>query len=254
MIFMNTPVKKRLWIKSLSTVLGLSLLIPCALAEARIAFQAPTGLKVPGRRVAGGSRTQRCISENNTKLTALVPQSNIGLTTLANPVLFFYVPQTGSTLELVVHDEKQKIVKQYYKPSSNAGIVPIPLNKMNLEVGKQYRWFFSVVCNNRERSKDLVVDGAIKRIQPQQQLITQLKGATPQERVNLYAQFGIWQDALTSLAQLHSSRPNDPQFKADWKSLLTAEGVNLEQEASTKLLTEPLLLGNQAPQPISQPL
>lgn len=253
---MNNLVKKRLWIKILSTAFGFSLLFPYASAEARrIAFNAPTGLKVPGRRVVGGSRsTLRCISENNTKLTALVPESNIGLTTSANPVLFFYVPQTsGSTLELVVQDEKQKFVKQYYKPSGNAGIVAIPLNKMNLEVGKQYRWFFTVVCNNRERSKDLVVDGAIKRIQPQQQLITQLKSATLQERANLYAQNGIWQDALASLAQLHSSRPNDPQFKADWKSLLTAEGVNLEQD-STQLVTEPLLSGNQAPQPISQPM
>lgn len=249
---MNTRVKQRLWKKSLTIIVGLSFLIPSTIAEARIAFQVPAGLTVPGRRVAGASRTTLCTSKGQ-HLTAIVPKSNIGLTTLANPVLFFYVPPSSeSALELVVQDEKQNFVKQYYKPSGNGGVVAIPINKTSLEVGKQYRWFFSVVCNARERSKDLSVKGGIKRISPNPQLATQLKGATLNERVNLYAKAGIWQDALTTLVELRSQSPNDPQLKADWNTLLTAEGVNLEQE-SAQLVTQPLLLGNLAPQPIPEP-
>lgn len=251
---MKTFVKQRLWKKSLTIIIGLSFLIPSTIAEARIAFQAPAGLTVPGRRVAGASRTTLCTSKND-HLTAIVPKSNIGLTTQANPVLFFYVPPSSqSELELVVQDEKekQKFVKQHYKQSGNGGVVAIPINKTSLEVGKQYRWSFSVICNARERSKDLFVQGGIKRISPNPQLATKLKSATLNSRVNLYAQAGIWQDALTTLAQLRSERPNDPQLKADWNELLTAEGVNLEQ-VSAQLVTQPLLIGNQAPQPIPEP-
>ena len=241
---MNILAQQRLVTKLLPAILGLSFLIPLTTAEARITFNAPSGLGVPGRRVAGGARVDNnCLPENK-PLTAIVPQSNVGLTTLENPILFFYIPRTSAPeLELVVQTQDKRSVKQIYKPTGKAGVVGFSLKAATLEVGKEYHWFFAVICNPKQRSEDQVVDGAIKRIQTQPQLITKLKGATPQERGNVYAESGIWYDSLATLAQLLSSRPNDVQLKADWKALLTAQ--HLDKQAN-----EPLLEERERPQPI----
>jgi hypothetical protein len=234
---------------TLTAALGLSsVLIAFTPAEARITFKAPATLGQPGRRVAGAARNSQCFADTGSKrLTAIMPQSNVGFTTVANPVLLFYVPKTSSQaqLELVILDENKNnvVTKQYYKPSSKAGVVSIPLTTASLEVGKQYRWAFSVICNEKARSHDRVVEGAIKRIQPQAQLATQVKNANPQQVPHLYANAGIWQDSIASLASLRTSRPNDPQLKADWEALLKTEGTELAEVA-----TAPLLQGEEAPQ------
>ncbi|MBO3460379.1 DUF928 domain-containing protein [Aetokthonos hydrillicola Thurmond2011] len=242
----------RLWLKSVAVIFGLSFLVPWTTAQARIIFKAPDGLGVPGRRVAGGSRSiqQQCLSPNE-HLVAIVPKSNIVLTTQAKPVFFFYVPQTSATIEFVVQDNDQQVVlaKQIYKSTSKSGIVSIPLTQTSLEAGKQYRWFFSVICNPKERSQDKVVEGGIRRISPDSQLATKLKNASAKELVNIYAEAGIWQDSLGTLAQQLVSHPNDQGLKTDWKELLTAENVNLDKE-STKLLNEPLLPLQQTTDPI----
>ncbi|MBR8837842.1 MAG: DUF928 domain-containing protein [Stigonema ocellatum SAG 48.90 = DSM 106950] len=228
---MKTHLQRRVWTKPLAAILGFSFLIPFTTAEARITFNSPIGLGVPGRRVAGGARLPDCVSQKQQRLTAIVPKNNLGLTTAANPTLFFYIPQTTAPeLELVVHDNNKGVFKQSYKPIGKAGVIAVPLTQTSLEVGKEYHWFFSVICNPKERSQDQVVEGGIKRIQPSPQLMTKLKNATPEEQVNLYAAQGIWYDSLATLAQLVSSRPDNAQFKADWEALLTAQEVGLGQE------------------------
>lgn len=244
---MKSLYKQRLWAKLLFVVFGLSFLIPFTSAEARITFKAPEGLQAPGRRIAGGSRApqeKNCSSGQN-PLTAVVPNSNIGLTTQANPTFFFYVPQTSATLELVLHDQ-DKEYKQMYKSSGKGGIVSIPFNKASLEVDKVYRWSFSIVCNPKERSKDKFVEGAIKRIKTVPQLASKLATASPQQRANLYAEAGIWQDSLASLAQSLSSNPSNGELKAEWEALLTSNSVGLDN-----LVSEPLLAGQLKPQVIT---
>ena len=239
--------EQRLWTKLLFVVLGLSFLIPFTTAEARITFKPPDGLEAPGRRVAGGSRSpqERNCSSGQNPLTAIVPNSNTGLTTQANPTLFFYVPQTSATLELVLRDQ-DKEYKQTYKSSEKAGIVSIPFNQASLEVGKKYRWSFSIICNPKERSKDKFVEGGIKRIKTEAQLTNKLATASPEERANLYAEAGIWQDSLASLAKLLYSNPNNAQLKAEWQALLTSKSVGLDH-----LVSEPLVQGQQKPQVIT---
>ncbi|MCV3214081.1 DUF928 domain-containing protein [Plectonema radiosum NIES-515] len=239
--------EQRLWAKLLFVVFGLSFLIPLTPAEARITFKAPEDLQAPGRRVAGGSRSpqdKKCSSGQN-PLTAVVPNSNVGLTTQANPTFFFYVPQTSATLELVLRDQNKEY-KQTYKSSDKGGIVSIPFNKAPLEINKVYRWSFSIVCDPQERSKDKFVEGAIKRVKTAPQLASKLATASPQQRANLYAEAGIWQDSLASLAQSLSSNPNNGELKADWQALLTSSSVGLDN-----LVSEPLLPDQLKPQVIT---
>ncbi|MBD2436782.1 DUF928 domain-containing protein [Nostoc sp. FACHB-110] len=243
---MNQFLSKQLSTKIISGILGLSLLSSIAPAQAQIRIKLPN-LGVPGRRVPGGSRGENCVAKNQ-RLTALVPKSNLALTTVANPTLYFYIPENKATeLELIIQDENdQEVYKQNYKPNGSAGVVGINLPNNTLATDKMYRWNFSIICNTQDRSLDKLVEGGIKRIE-NSSLMSKLEKASLQERLNIFAEAGIWQDVLDTLAQLRYSHPQDTVFKEDWESLLTSQGVEFDQQ----LAQAPLVKEQNVMQPIN---
>jgi Domain of Unknown Function (DUF928) len=244
---MRNLAPSKLSTKVISGIVGLALLCSVAPVQAQINIKLPSTLKVPGRRVPGGSRGENCVAKRY-PLTALVPKSNIALTTVANPTLYFYIPQNQAPeLELVIQDENDEdVYKQSYKPNGNSGVVGISLPSNTLTKGQKYRWNFSIVCNTQDRSLDKLVQGAIQRVD-NSSLMSKLEKASPQERLNLFAEAGIWQDALDTLAKLRYSRPQDTALKADWQTLLTSQGVEFDQQ----LAQAPLVKEQNVMQPIN---
>ncbi len=195
-----------------------------------LAYISPS-LGIPSRRVPGASRARSCL-QSAESLTALTPEKNPVLTTAGNPVFFFYVPKTSArSLELVLQNPKndQQFYKATFKTSGEPGVVRLSLpansTKPPLKIGKEYHWSFSVICEPQDRSQDLVVEGSIQRMAPDQNLSVELEKAAPQERAVLYATAGFWQDTLATLAELRSSRPNDSGVTTDWKQLLKSVGL-----------------------------
>ncbi|BAY19146.1 hypothetical protein NIES21_50050 [Anabaenopsis circularis NIES-21] len=245
---MNNLLPRKFLSTAISAIVGLTILSSVVPVQAEVKINLPNLGKGPGRRVPGGSRGINCVAKNQ-YLTAIVPISNIGLTTIANPSLYFYIPDNKAPeVELVVQDEnEQEVYKQKYKPSGNAGVVGVSLPDNTLAKGQKYRWNFSIICNTQDRSLDKLVQGTIQRID-NPQLMSKLENASPQERLKLYAEAGIWQDALDTLAKLRYSRPQDSALKADWVSLLTTDGVKLD----TQVAQAPLVQGQNVLQPINQ--
>lgn len=215
--------------KVISGVTILALVCSIAPVQAQVKFKLPD-LGAPGRRVPGGSRGQNCIARSQ-RLTALIPKSNISLTTLSNPTLYFYIPQNQARqLELVITDEEdQQIYKQNYKSIGNPGVVGISLPMNTLKKSQTYRWSFSIICNTEDRSLDKLVNGAIERVN-NSTVLSKVEEAKPQERLSIYAEAGIWQDLLDTLAKLRYSNPYDTAFKADWESLLMSQGIEFDKQ------------------------
>ncbi|MBD2297028.1 MULTISPECIES: DUF928 domain-containing protein [Nostocales] len=245
---MNNLLSRKLLSTTISAIVGLAIVSSLVPVQAEVKINLPDLGKGPGRRVPGGSRGVNCVAKNQ-NLTAIVPISNIGLTTVANPTLYFYIPENKAPeVELVVQDDnEQEVHKQKYKPNGNAGVVGVSLPDNTLAKGQKYRWNFSIICNTQDRSSDKLVQGTIQRVD-NPQLMNKVDNASLPERLKLYADAGIWQDALNTLAQLRYSSPQDSALKADWVSLLTTEGVKLDTEvAEAPLVPETNLL-----QPINQ--
>lgn len=186
----------------------------------------------PGGRSPGGSRDPNCFNKKSS-IAALVPASAVGgLTTNPSPTLFVYVPETSAkTAEFVLRNENKKtIYKSIVKLSGKSEVVGIrlPASAPKLEMGKRYRWFFSVVCdaNAPDKSGNPFVQGWIQRAQPSRFLADQLKQASSRDRAQLYKQAGFWYEAVGALADLRRSRPNDSALKADWVSLLRSAGLD----------------------------
>ncbi|MBE9007820.1 DUF928 domain-containing protein [Fortiea sp. LEGE XX443] len=209
----------------------------------------PVQRKAPQNEDRGRSSVpvaNQCL-QGKLPLTALIPESQLGLTTLANPALFFYVPQTSAPeLELVVQNEnEQEVYIQKYKPSNKAGIISLRLPVNSLAVNKQYKWKLSLICNPTDKSQNKVVAGLVQRVLPDQQLVKKLQQATRQERAVLYAAAGIWHDALASVAQIRYLLPNNQGLASDWEGLLTARNVGLNRQ----IAQQPLILVSEILQP-----
>ncbi len=167
----------------------------------------------------------KCV-KGKIKLTALVPPNKIGRTVSEYPLFFFYLPQTDAPLaEFVLQDEKGK---QIYKTTLNinnlSGVIGISIpanqNVSPLEAGKNYRWSLALICDTEDRSADVSETGIVRRVELSADIRSQLEKADPRQKTVIYAENGIWQDALSTLAAARRANPNDAELTADWESLL----------------------------------
>jgi hypothetical protein len=206
---------------------------------------APTITVGGGRRNEGKCSQEPKASEQSTTepksldklLTPLLrsPVTDPQLTVSAHPTFLVYVPQTSAKgVELTLEDGNSKGI---YQTSVNLmgtpGIISIslPASAPELEIGKDYKWLVSVVCESGSPEDSFVV-GSVRRIQPDSSL-SQIDRAKPLDKVALYAKSGVWFDAVANLAALRKAQPNDPQVASTWENLL--KGAGLEAIANAPL-------------------
>lgn len=207
-----------------------------------------------GRRDGGASRSGPCTpTTERPNLTALVPTtlqrfepeetpfdpepdaslstytSVLTFTTEAQPMLWFYFPYEQSelfTLELILQDEDGNTLDRanFVPTEQGPGIVQIPLSsEVSLAEGERYQWYLYAHCAaSQPVEPPIYTQGWIERVPPPAALEPLLPGASERQRAALYAANGIWQDALTIVAERYRDHPQDPEVRADWVSLLTS--------------------------------
>jgi hypothetical protein len=196
-------------------------------------YEAPSNIGAPGRTREAGTRSlNRSCDSNAKQLTALLPKSQFGVTSAQYPTLFVYMPAFGTEalpmpVEFVLEaQDGQEVYKATFKTSGIPGLLtlgmPTRAGLSPLKVDEDYSWRFSVICNENERSQDIVVGGAVRRVELDSTLKEQLMLVSAKEQVELYAEAGIWQDALLTLVQLRRNNPKDLELAADWEKLLKA--------------------------------
>lgn len=176
---------------------------------------------------------------------ALVPSTKLnngdllwGLTVAERPQFWFSLPRDMTTKDAVEFVLKNNLGKEVYKTrlqdfNTPKGIVSfaIPQQTPPLQIGKTYNWSFSIYCDFKiVEDRPGNVRGKIQRVPISTTLKNKLANAkTPIEKANVYAQNGIWFDALTILAvNMRSKKEKD--ITSTWTQLL--EQVNLEQVVS----------------------
>lgn len=229
------------------------------------AFPAPPNEGAPGQRKGGAGRGLCPIGEGYEYLTALVPiiqgsssesetsgtttsESVFGLTVDEHPTFWFYIPYlltpkcyaefTLVEFELEDNELTDNKGKEIYKTTltdsgNSSGVVGIelPSTAAKLQAGKMYQWKLSYYPGIHN---PIAVSGWVQLVELDSSLENQLEQATSLEKAVIYAQAGIWYNALTELAESRIQDPEEEELKTEWEKLLKA--VDLEAIAQEPIL------------------
>ncbi|HEV3271665.1 MAG TPA: DUF928 domain-containing protein [Candidatus Methylacidiphilales bacterium] len=201
-------------------------------------FHAPAGDSggILPIRVGGGSRGG---AADDLSIEVLVPD-HVALTTQAQPSLYWYQSKEAKTqCEVSVTEPKNPKPLLLLKSSAvtPAGIHAIRLSKFDIKLKPNvvYRWSVAVVVDPRNRSQDIIANGVIKRIDPSPELAGKLGQASETDKPALYAENGIWYDALQSISDQIDHAPQDASLRQERAGLLKQigmDGVKMDADLS----------------------
>jgi Domain of Unknown Function (DUF928) len=172
----------------------------------------------------GGSRP--ACKDIQPTLTPIIPATSqsdgnvllSGKTTKNHPTFWFYIPYKSIDIQsatFTLQDRKKE--KPAFEKNVNIASTPalisisLPPTAPALENGKLYdlRLSTSVFCPPNRQLDTGFVEAQVIKENISQNLDNQLKRATPQQQVSIYAKAGFWYDALTTSAELKRTNPND---------------------------------------------
>lgn len=196
-------------------------------------FKPPVDNQPNPGTVGAGTRGNSCL--NKQVITALLPANKLGLTLNKQPTFFWKMPPTpirDAELSILKDKTEEVIYKTTLTLPEQPGIVSFTLPKTvaGLEANQTYRWYVTLICDIEDSSNNPFIEGLVKRIPPELKLseseLKSLEKADLLLKATIYANKGIWYDALNSLVKLRCDQPNDQIIKLNWEQFLESVGLN----------------------------
>ena len=186
----------------------------------------PPTTGAPSVRVTGGSRGS---GDTAITLDVLAPD-DIGVTTREQPSLFWFQSKPADAkfeLTLLQENKVKPLVQVTVERSTKAGIQRMKLSDhgVKLAPGVEYQWVVALVTDPNNRSSDLVASGVIKRVEPAADLKGKIAKATPESLAGVYAEAGIWYDALAVLSDQIEAQPENKSLREARSDLLRQVGL-----------------------------
>jgi hypothetical protein len=188
----------------------------------------------PGGRVGGSSRGLDSRAGDRLPVLSVLAPDHTGLTVQEQPSLYWYLSKsTTYPVELTIIDNQtiQPLIERRISGPIQPGVQRIRLADygMRLAAGVPYRWSVALVVDPENRSRDVLAGGVIERVALPEALRAQLAGAGEARTPYIYAEAGLWYDALAAISDLIDAAPNNPSLRSQRASLL--EQVQLAEVA-----------------------
>jgi len=183
----------------------------------------------PATRVGGGSRS----AGFNLRLNVLAP-SQTGYTLQGQPTVYWYVSEAIDTpVELtVISTESLRAASKpaleiTLKPPIAKGVHALRLAEhgVTLKPDIEYQWFVAVVRNPAQRSNDVLAGGTIKRVSADPAVQSKLKQTSPSQLPAVYAESGIWYDAIDQLSKQIGAGRDSRRSRTQRAELLDEVGL-----------------------------
>lgn len=191
----------------------------------------------PALRIGGGSRGEGCSlgGKGDLSLSVLAPD-HLGLTVQEQPSLYWFLSTaTACPIEVTLIDEQtiHPLLETRLTIPIQAGVQRLQLadHGIRLSIGMPYRWYVALVVDPENRSKDIIAGGAIERVLSSEALRTKLAGVGRSQAPSVYAEAGLWYDALAAISDLIDAQPTEPVLRQQRAALL-------EQVALPDIATE----------------
>jgi hypothetical protein len=178
-------------------------------------------------RIGGGTRGTA--DAPSVTLEVLAPD-HAGLTVSSQPTLYWFVSRRiENDAEFTIVDDASvdPLLELKLTPPIEPGIHALSLKEhgVSLKAGIPYQWFVAVVMDPAQRSYDIVAGGEIERVAKPSGLSSRLESAGADGTPQVYAEAGIWYDALDGLSSQIGSRPNDTGLRQQRADLLEQVGL-----------------------------
>ena len=179
----------------------------------------------PASRVGGGSRGG---SVGDFVLNVLAPD-HTGVTTQAQPTLYWYAsgPSIAKLEVTVIADAAELPVLSQNINLASGGVQSFDLAKHGviLKPDTEYEWYVSVVPDPNQRSQDITSGGTIRRVSPDAAVQARVAAVGERQAPMIYAEAGLWYDAIEALSHLIELHPGDAGLHAQRAALLDQVGL-----------------------------
>jgi len=187
----------------------------------------PSKLGAPGGRVGGATRGP---SGRDIFVLSVLAPDHTGLTIHEQPCLFWFIStQTTLPVEVTVVDPNADapVLQTRIASSVDRGVHRVRLadHDVRLAKGVAYQWSVAVVPDADGRAHDILASGMIECVKAERELVAKLAGASEADKVTVYAEAGIWYDALETVSDLIDRSPEDPTPRRYRAALLTQVGL-----------------------------
>ncbi|MCP5002692.1 MAG: DUF928 domain-containing protein [Planctomycetes bacterium] len=174
----------------------------------------------PRALVGGGSRgtgTGSCT-------LSLIAPDHVGLTVQKQPSFYWFMSgTTDGRIEFTLIDTGaiEPLLEINIGAQIEPGIYNISLRDhgVSLIPGKLYWWYVAQVPDPEHRSKDIVAGAVIEYVEPSEALTKVITHAGKAMSPHLYADRGIWYDAVSSISDLINNDPDNVTLRKQCASL-----------------------------------
>lgn len=201
----------------------------------------------PDDRENGGKRPGCPEFSDNISLTALIPKSHSGLTTLDRPNFYFYVPYSqhdGVSAEFLLRyyptpHNSINIYQQKIELGDTAGIIKINFPDTIEPLIENGIYDFSLTLTCEGANEQMWVTSYLQKVTLNPEIQEQLINANLGEKLEIYAQNGLWFDLLNNVAQLYYLEPENEVIKNIWRDIL--QQIELENIVDKPLVNDPMI-------------
>jgi len=183
-------------------------------------YQPRNKVGAPAKLTQAGARN----GDARESLLLLMP-SYTAQTVSTQPSLFWFQGRTGNVRMVITVNQLGKphpLLKLTLPGNSEDGVHRVKLSEHNvhLEPGQSYDWHVAMVHGERSRSDDAVANGKIDCVAPTDALTSQIKAASPSNLPFIFAENGLWFDALDSITEMIDRYPKVQAFRDQRDALL----------------------------------
>jgi hypothetical protein len=162
-------------------------------------------------------------------VVALAPD-HLGLTVNEQPNLYWFIAgDSAIRVDFTLIDEESvnPLLEITAAGPLRGGVHVVRLadHGVSLKPERWYEWSVAVVAGGRDPSEDRISRGFITRIEPPASLSRQLEERGAEQSVNVFAESGLWYDAITALSVGIETRPEKAALRRARAALLDQVGL-----------------------------
>jgi len=160
------------------------------------------------------------------EVVPLLPENGHGRTISARPQFLVYVPTdfSGEAFFSLRDVDGNHHYQTTLQVSGGLAIVALPADAPELEMDKDYQWFFAPVASGGILQPDNYgVTGWVKRVAAPE---GSDRASSVIDLATLYADRGIWYDTIAMLVEARAQNPEDAELAGEWHDLLEQVGLS----------------------------